>query len=675
MSRKNKIIVSVVGIVIVTLALLGITYAYYLTRIQGNTNTNSISITTANLLLKYDDGSGAIVEENIMPGVTFTKTFSVTNEGNAKIDNYVVYLEEVVNDLTRTEDLTYKLTCSSTSGDCAGGIGEYPKLAGIIATNSIEVGVTHNYTLTVTYENLPNTDQSIDMGSRISGYIQIYNLQDIVDLTGSVTNAVDGDYVQINSVQKISQIVDGKYTLGAVEPGNHTITVRYIDENDEEQIRSTKTITIQKGETSGVSGNVITVTNDSQIVNINIDATNAENTTINNTIKEYNPFNEGTLAYNIYKNKAIVKEYDSEGTFVKNVTNKTVTSMPSVITGVSDGKDITDTGLFTTLDDYGTSYVYRGTVTNNYVSFAGFTWRVVRINGDGSVRLILDGTLDLVKKQGESYYVYKNAALYALDTDGIVKFNENSDDNAYVGYMYGEFNTNSTSYDDAHENIKSSTIKTYLEEFYNQYIKIYQNDYIADTMFCADKTRADGYTTKGFGTGTSNKTYYGSYDRLFKSSTESTPTVKCGDRSEIADTALTDEQLAYSRYTSKIDMTTHTNKGVLVNNDLTYPIGLISADELVMAGAFKATKNQYYYLYDAYGYATKTLNSSWKGISPYYFAGSYANEFLSSVSYNSLSTNCVDNANGDRPVINLKAGILFNDGVGTIDSPYTVKVS
>ena len=130
MSRKNKIIVSVVGITIVLLALLGITYAYYLTRIQGNTNTNSISITTANLLLKYDDGSGAIVEENIMPGVTFTKTFSVTNEGNAKIDNYVVYLEEVINDLTRTQDLTYTLTCDN----CSGSEGEYPSHAGIIAT-------------------------------------------------------------------------------------------------------------------------------------------------------------------------------------------------------------------------------------------------------------------------------------------------------------------------------------------------------------------------------------------------------------------------------------------------------------------------------------------------------------------------------------------------------------
>ena len=43
-------------------------------------------------------------------------------------------------------------------------------------------------------------------------------------------------------------------------------------------------------------------------------------------------------------------------------------------------------------DAYGTSYYYRGNVTNNYVKFADKYWRIVRINGDGTVRVIYDGT-------------------------------------------------------------------------------------------------------------------------------------------------------------------------------------------------------------------------------------------------------------------------------------------
>ena len=53
MSRKNKIIISIVGISIISLALIGLTYGYYLTRIQGNTNNKSISVTTADLKLEY----------------------------------------------------------------------------------------------------------------------------------------------------------------------------------------------------------------------------------------------------------------------------------------------------------------------------------------------------------------------------------------------------------------------------------------------------------------------------------------------------------------------------------------------------------------------------------------------------------------------------------------------
>ena len=102
MNRRQKIIVSVVGIFIVILALVGITYGYFLTRIQGNTNTTSISVTTADLKLVYSDGDGAIVAENIVPDTIIDeKTFTVTNEGNAVVSNFNIYLENVVNQLLR----------------------------------------------------------------------------------------------------------------------------------------------------------------------------------------------------------------------------------------------------------------------------------------------------------------------------------------------------------------------------------------------------------------------------------------------------------------------------------------------------------------------------------------------------------------------------------------------
>ena len=102
-------------------------------------------------------------------------------------------------------------------------------------------------------------------------------------------------------------------------------------------------------------------------------------------------------------------------------------------------------------DDYGTSYYYYGAVTDNYVSFADKLWRIVRINGDGTIRLVLDDV--------------------AKDTSGsVIKtvFNSKTDDNAYVGYMYGTLG--SASYDDTHKNINDSIIKTKVDAWYNTYV-------------------------------------------------------------------------------------------------------------------------------------------------------------------------------------------------------------
>ena len=106
MNRKQKIIVSVVGITIVLLALLGLTYAYFLTRIQGNTNEKSISVTTADLKLVYGDGNGLIEATNIMPGTTLTsKIFTVENTGNSDIDGYYIGFVNMINTLTNNADL------------------------------------------------------------------------------------------------------------------------------------------------------------------------------------------------------------------------------------------------------------------------------------------------------------------------------------------------------------------------------------------------------------------------------------------------------------------------------------------------------------------------------------------------------------------------------------------
>lgn len=177
MNRKSKIIISITGIVIISLILIGLTYGYYMTKINGNTNDKSISINMANLELTYNDGNGLIEATNIIPGESIkTKTFTVKNTGNAKIDNYVVYLDDVVNTFVDKNDLRLTLKCTSDVASCNGTIINYPSKNTILITNNIEKNETQSFELIVEFIET-NDDQSDNMEKTLSGNIVIKDIK------------------------------------------------------------------------------------------------------------------------------------------------------------------------------------------------------------------------------------------------------------------------------------------------------------------------------------------------------------------------------------------------------------------------------------------------------------------------------------------------------------------
>ena len=118
--------------------------------------------------------------------------------------------------------------------------------------------------------------------------------------------------------------------------------------------------------------------------------------------------------------------------------------------------------LASTEDDYGTSYYFRGAVTNNYVEFANKCWRIVRVGGDGSVKLILhnDNTAGVANPCDAANNSSSAAFARYSGTTYTSKFNINSDDNAYVGFKYGT--PDSSTYEATHANTNNSTILTNL---------------------------------------------------------------------------------------------------------------------------------------------------------------------------------------------------------------------
>ena len=313
-----------------------------------------------------------------------------------------------------------------------------------------------------------------------------------------------------------------------------------------------------------------------------------------------------------------------------------LTTLTNLGLSVSDGTPnfnvaaTTNEGIFAAEDDLGTSYYFRGAVENNYVKFAGFYWRIIRINGDGTIRMIYDGTSAHANgDQSEDRQV------------GITAFNTNYDDNAYVGYMYGT--PGSSTYEATHANINDSTIKTANDAWYKTNIqdKGY-GDYVADAIYCSDRQVVSfpemGLTGNGIGT---QMTAYGFFGRFSLSEegmpTNFTPSLKCAQEND--------------------RFTTTTSLG---NGDLTYPVGLLTADEVNMAGAI-VDVNSSYYLY--------TGDYYWL-FSPTDFGSDFA--YVWGVRDDGdLITGIVGSSIGLRPVISLKSNIGFS-GNGTMNNPFEI---
>ena len=295
----------------------------------------------------------------------------------------------------------------------------------------------------------------------------------------------------------------------------------------------------------------------------------------------------------------------------------------------------TTNGIYEAEDDLGTTYYFRGAVENNYVKFANYYWRIIRINGDGTIRMIYDGTS--AHANGES------------STDrqvSTIAFNTKTNDNAYVGYMYGT--PSSSTYNATHANTNSSNIKNANDNWYKTNIvnKGYSS-YVADAIYCSDRQVVfmPSFSFNGNGTG-SQQTAYGLYSRIKFSSegmaTNYNPTLKCAQAND--------------------KFTTFSSLG---NGDLTYPVGLLTVDEASMAGGdiVNMSANDSYYLYNGQYYWT---------MSPRGFRNGYAYTWVVS-NYGSFVAYPVNSSYRLRPVISLRSDITFS-GNGTMSYPFEIVV-
>ncbi len=297
--------------------------------------------------------------------------------------------------------------------------------------------------------------------------------------------------------------------------------------------------------------------------------------------------------------------------------------------------------LASTEDDYGTSYYFRGAVKNNYVQFANKCWRIVRVGGDGFVKLILhnDNKAGAANPCASANNSTSAAFARYSGTTYTSAFNSSYNDNAYVGFKYGT--VGASDYATTHANTNKSTILTNLETWYNNNLTSYES-VIDNSVWCNDKTNVTdtsynpwGYSNvNGLGYA-KNVTYYSATQRLVSTSgsTGGTgPSLKCNG--------------GLSKINSKV--------------------GLITADELAFAGYAFNISNTTTYLQE------NATSDSWWSLSPNYFNGSGAGVWYVNGSIGDFVNYRVDDSIGVRPSISLVSSTTISSGTGTSEDPYVV---
>ena len=560
MNRRQKIIVSVVGIFIVLLALVGITYGYFLTRIQGNTNTTSISVTTADLKLVYGDGNGKIEPSGvIMPSYTVSKTFTVHNDGNANI-NYSIIFEEVKNNFVRTEDWEYVLAKTGVTDPVATGTINNLEVQTILADIVIAPDVTDNYTLTITYKET-NTDQSIDMNKTLSFLINIIE-------TSAWEKANSGTLLHL---LKTNNNLAAPVTV----PGRTQSGLKFTEGNEyynglEEFFAFGDTATLRHANFS------ITYAN------------SPDEILFNNEIGKYYFENPITCKYSECYEELVGKFFlleDLSG-YVNFASSPSTSTAVGYIYSVNlenidflvaqDSvieNEIDEAVLSTTKDDYGVSYYFRGDVQNNFINFSGMCWRIVRVQGNGGIKLALynkDNTCqNLLVRDENAYYVEEPFV------NTCIKYNSESfDDTQYI----------SSPFDEKYLKFENSDLVDSINNWATSK-GLLSNDNLMNTDWCNDLSITEEITNDD----NTFTRYYGGYTRLNRVNAK--PTLKCNMVGINGSRAI--------KYFSKF--------------------GILTADEIVYAGnvyenSDKTSSNSYikdYVEKDAYW--TMTPRSYYKG--------------------------------------------------------------
>ena len=407
----------------------------------------------------------------------------------------------------------------------------------------------------------------------------------------------------------------------------------------------------------------------------------------------------------------------SSSAVIDNTTSQFVTNSNGVQFSASSS-DTNGKGLYIragTENDLYPIYYYRGAVTDNNVLFGGFCWKIVRTTNTGGTKLIYNGT-----PTGTNNNECNNTGT-AAQLASTSAFNSNSNSLADVGYMYGTRYTYSsgtgtgwyyapdvtysnetytlvskdsynvetkstisgTNLNYHHYTCGSDTATTCASVRYVYYVSSSTAYYITLTNGKKVEDALDEMLTNSANTTNSTiktaiDTWYAANMTSYTSKLEDTP--YCNDRTiyQLGGWSPTGSTTSYylylgtsgrmnqSPYTPSLTCNTNdafTTNASNGNGKLTYPVGLLTADEIRLGGGSNGGGNSTHYLY---------TGQSWWSTSPteFYFNGAYGYSVAAGGNFIGYS---ISAARGVRPAVSLKLGTKFSSGDGSYTDPYVVE--
>ena len=679
MDKKQKIIV-IITIFALVLLCGGLTFAYF-TSLTSSESGSTIATKGGTMNIKYANGSGNITLSNIYPrsSAWVNKTFTVT--GNNTTDLNMYYGMSLVVDNNDFENyLSYTLTGTNTSnnGNLIPNTTENQKIFNGVGTYDLGVGsfnkatnAVHTYSFKIFFLDT-GKEQNYAQEANFAAHLVINS----INPDGSVAYVGQGKLISMSNEDSKSVTKEFSVLSNENKEEKYIATLTYTNTyitgdltynligtnltNNGTMIANATNVSIPKG-----SKQVITLG-----TGLLSDSSNTKHNyklTINDNTKKIGflskNYNLTPLAIN--RNFVGLLEITSDNkTIYSAVIKQGTKDNPTTSIGTAA---TTNEGLIKTTDDYGTAYYYRGAVENNYVTFAGMCWRIVRTTGNNDVKLVLynnDSSDCTLTGEGLAYANFSEKFKVTFN-------NYNKFDLSTVldsAFMHGQYNTtdanrclvlendnvvdivnsynNKTAcvnaggkwatsmYDSTFANVKKSKALQNLETWYKAKLTNYA-DKLADVIWCNDKKVINM---------DSDSIVFAINERMKKG-----PSMVCNDDNLGGN---------LSKYT--------VNDTINGNGDLTYSIGLLTADELVYAGV--STNG------DIRGtYLKMNMHSndmSWT-LTP---VGCYKNDGCVHVAYKSsgVTQTYAGVENYIRPSIALKGNVSVS-GSGSASDPFVVR--